>query len=569
MPVSRKQLFLYLLEGVLFLFLLCFFFYPLFLTIQNCLKFDGRFSLYWLGRLFSNPIILQQLLNSILLACVTTSLVLLMTIPMAIISARFTFWGHSVLTSLLLMPLILPPFVGALSIKRLLSQFGILNILLEKIGLLDANASNWPDWLGSGFVIVAILQALHLFPILYLNLTAGLSNLDPSYIHAARNLGASGITTFRKITLPLLRPHIFAGGSIVFIWAFTDIGTPLIVGYEELASVKIFKELALADVSGRTYSLVLVMLLLSVFFYVLGKVVFGKGQAMDSVKASVAYARKPLGFFGAAGAWLFFGFIIFIAVLPHVGVIFTAVSKQWIKTVLPSEYTFQHIIFSVTQPETRRCIVNSFVYASLSTTIDIGFGCLAAWLIVRERLKGTRLLDVLLMLPLAVPGVILAAGYIAMTVRGSAFEAIGPMRNPLVIIVIAYSVRRIPFIVRGVSAGLQQIPETLEHAAYNLGASFWVTVRKITFPLVLANLIAAGLLTFSFAMLEVSDSLVLAQLQEHYPITKEIYAQASSANIDANSIAASLGLLGMVILGGSLGGAALLMGKKLGSIFRA
>ena len=568
MSINKRKLWLYSFEALIFTFLGVFLIYPLILAVTSGFKYDGHFSFYWLGRLFSNQIILHQLFNSIFLAAVTTLIVILMTLPMAMLSARFDFLGQNVFSSLALMPLILPPFVGALSIKRFLGQFGILNILLQKVGILDDSAIP-PDWLGSGFVVVAILQALHLFPILYLNLTAGLANLDPSYLNASRNLGASGFTTFRKITLPLIMPHMFAGCSIVFIWAFTDIGTPLIVGYEELASVKIFKELEMVSVSGRTYSLVLVMLALSVFFYCMGKLAFGKGQSMDSVKASVAFTRKKLGPLGTAGAWLFFGVIIFIAVLPHIGVVVSAFSSEWIKTILPSSYTMEHLHFTLTQPDTRQCIINSFTYAVLSTSIDIVIGGLAAWLIVREKLKGARFLDVLLMLPLAVPGVILAAGYIAMSVKGSIFEGIGPMKNPLVIIVIAYSIRRVPFVVRGVSAGLQQIPESLEHAARNLGASFWTIIKKVTVPLLLANFIAAGLLTFSFAMLEVSDSLVLAQLRPDYPITKEIYTQAGSANLDANSIAAALGVVGMVILGGALGGAALLMGKRLGAIFRA
>lgn len=560
---------LYGVEIFLFLFLGLFFFYPLVLAVKTGLSFEGHFSVYWLGRLFSNRILMGQLLNSFLLACLTTGLALLLTLPMAVISTRYQFRGQGLLSMLLLIPLILPPFVGALSIKRYLGQFGILNLVLERLGLLDLSTGLPPDWLGSGFLIVAILQTLNLFPILYLNLTAALANLDPAYGQAARNLGASGFTTFRRITLPLLRPGIFAGGSIVFIWSFTDIGTPLIVGYEELASVKVFKELAKADVSGWTYSLVLVMLFLSVLFYTLGKMVFGKAIAMDSAKASVAWTGRKLGPLGTGLVWLFFGLVILIAALPHIGVILTAVSGQWIKTILPESYTLGHVAFVLQQPDTRRSVLNSLVYAGISTIVDIVLGSAAAWIIVRRRLWGSRALDLMLMLPLAVPGVILAAGYIAMTVPGSAFEAIGPMRNPLVLLVIAYSIRRIPFVVRGVTAGLQQIPETLEQAARNLGAGVRTAIRKITIPLIAANIIAASLLTFSYAMLEVSDSLVLAQLRENYPITKEIYTQACSANVDAANIAASLGLLGMLVLGGSLGTAAILLGRRLGAIFRA
>jgi len=148
--------------------------------------------------------------------------------------------------------------------------------------------------------------------------------------------------------------------------------------------------------------------------------------------------------------------------------------------------------------------------------------------------------------------------------------AIGPTRNPFVILVIAYAVRRIPFVVRGVSAGLQQVPESLEEAARNLGASRAGAAIRIAFPLIAANLIAAAVLTFSFSMLEVSDSLILAQTQQHYPITKQIYTLAVSTGSPETAYqAAALGVYGMVLLGGAVATASALLGKRLGAIFRA
>jgi iron(III) transport system permease protein len=138
-----------------------------------------------------------------------------------------------------------------------------------------------------------------------------------------------------------------------------------------------------------------------------------------------------------------------------------------------------------------------------------------------------------------------------------------------VLLIVAYTVRRLPFAVRGISAGLQQVPTVLEEAARNLGASPARTLRRITLPLILANIIAAGVLTFAFAMLEVSDSLILAQRQEVFPITREIYQQATSGSTDAANIASALGVYGMLLLGGTLALASALMGKRLGAIFRA
>lgn len=546
-----------------------FFLFPLYLSVKTGFVYDGRFSLYWIGRVLGNEILVGKLFNSFWLACCTTLGVILISIPLSVVSARYEFRGRSILSTLLLVPMILPPFVGALSIKRFLSQFGVLNILLDRIGVIDMSQGLPPDWLGTGFGVVVLLQVLHLFPIMYLNLTSSLSNIDPAYMEAARNFGAGPWSTFWRVTLPLVRPGLFAGGSIVFIWSFTDIGTPLIVGYEELASVTVFKELSFAEISGRTFGLVVVLLSLSILFYAGGKLLFGKSIRSESAKATVMAEQRKLGLAGSLLIWLLFAVVIGAAILPHIGVILTAFSQSWIKTVLPESYTLRHVKYVLTQPETRTTILNSLQYASVSTVIDILIGSLAAWIIIRKKPIGARFLDSLLMLPLAVPGLIIAAGFIAMTVPGSMLEAIGPLRNPFLIIVIAYSVRRIPFMVRGVSAGLEQIPETLEQAAQNLGASAWRAVLTITVPLIAANLIASSVLTFAFAMLEVSDSLMLAQVREHYPITKEIYTQAVSANTDASNIAASLGVLGMLLLGGSLALAVGLLGKKLGAIFRA
>ena len=124
--------------------------------------------------------------------------------------------------------------------------------------------------------------------------------------------------------------------------------------------------------------------------------------------------------------------------------------------------------------------------------------------------------------------------------------------------------------VRGVSAGLQQVPESLEEAARNLGSSRVGAAMRITLPLIAANVIAAGVLTFAFAMLEVSDSLILAQVERHYPITKQIYELATSTGSpETANQAAALGVYGMVLLGGTMAIATALLGKRLGAIFRA
>jgi iron(III) transport system permease protein len=555
--------------GLLFAVLLAFLIYPIIKAIGAGFVDDGHLTLYWLWRMLTDSVLVRQLLNGLALAACTTLLSLAISLPPAILRARYRFAGQGVLGMLLLVPMILPPFVGALSMRHMLGQFGTINLLLERAGILDFAKELPPDWLGGGFAGVVILQSLHLFPILYLNASAALANIDPAYSQAARNLGASPWQTFRRVTLPLMRPGLFAGGTIVFIWAFTDVGTPLILGFQELAPVTIFKELARSETSPGVFALVFVLLSGSVSLYVLGKFLFGRGLLGETSKASTAAELRPLGPAGTLGAWLVFGVIVAAAMLPHVGVILTSISGRWINTILPDRYTLSHLAFVFGREETLTSIKNSIAYAAGSTALDLALGCAAAWLIVRTKIRGRTLLDGLLMLPLAVPGLIVAAGYVALTATGP-LKAIGPTgKYTFVIIIIAYTMRRLPFAVRGVCAGLQQVPPSLEEAARNLGASAGGAVGRITLPLVAANVIAAGVLTFAFAMLEVSDSLILAQTPKVFPITKEIYVQAVSGNVDAANIASALGVFGMAILGGTMALASALLGKKLGAIFRA
>jgi iron(III) transport system permease protein len=171
------------------------------------------------------------------------------------------------------------------------------------------------------------------------------------------------------------------------------------------------------------------------------------------------------------------------------------------------------------------------------------------------------------MLPLAVPGLVLAFGYIAMTQKGHFFHFLDPVENPTVLLVVAYAVRRLPYVVRAAAAGLQQTSVSFEEAAASLGSGPLTRFRRITVPLISANLIAGGILAFSFSMLEVSDSLILAQRSMYFPITKAIY-ELSMLLGQGQALAAALGVWTMVFLGTSLLVASILLGRRLGALFR-
>ena len=212
-------------------------------------------------------------------------------------------------------------------------------------------------------------------------------------------------------------------------------------------------------------------------------------------------------------------------------------------------------------------IGNSLEYAAISTVGDALLGIAIAYVVVRTTLPGRHLLDAVAMLPLAVPGIVLAFGYLAMTQEGRPLAFLNPIKNPVPLLVIAYAVRRLPYMVRSAAAGYQQTSVTLEEAAQNLGSSPWRALRRVTLPLIAANLLAGGLLTFSFAMLEVSDSLLLAQKQENYPITKAIYELYNLLGT-GRGVASALGVWAMAFLAVTILGASALLGKKMGALFR-
>jgi iron(III) transport system permease protein len=201
--------------GFLLLFFAAFLFYPVSYLVKGAFASGGRFSLQYFAMLLSSPLQIESLTNSFLIALATTGLTTLLTLPLAHLMTRFDFRGKALLGGLLLVPMIMPPFVGAIGLRQLLSRFGSVNLLLMKCGLLAPNAPI--DWLGQGFWGVIVLQVMNLYPILFLNVSAAMANVDPSLREAAQNLGAGGWRLFRTITLPLILPGYFAGAILVFI----------------------------------------------------------------------------------------------------------------------------------------------------------------------------------------------------------------------------------------------------------------------------------------------------------------------------------------------------------------
>jgi iron(III) transport system permease protein len=544
----------------LWLFFIAFMLYPLCYVFSGAFFTSDGFSLVFFQLMLSSPQYLAVLANSVNLGLAVTLCTTLLSLPLAFFLVRYDFPGKGLLNGLILIPMVLPPFVGAIGMRQLLARFGSINLLLLEIGVIDQPI----DWLGGGFWAVVILEVLHLYPIMYLNLAAALANVDPNLEEAAINMGASGFKLFRTVTFPLMLPGYFAGAIIVFIWAFTDLGTPLVFEYRDVIAVQIFNMVTDLHQNPMGYAFVVAVIVLTLFFFYLSKRLLGSTRYEMLGRGHVASAVRPASLSLTVLIYTVVLGISALALIPHLGVLLTSITQRWFLSVLPSEYTlrFYQAVFS--HDLTLLSIKNSLLLSSLSTIIDIVLGVTIAYLLARKRVPGRDLLDLLAMLPLALPGLVIAFGYVA------AFSAtpLDARINPVPLLVIAYAVRRLPYMVRAAYAGFQQSSVFLEEAAMNVGASPLKTLCQITFPLVFANLVAGAVLSFSFAMLEVSDSLILALKEQNYPITKAIYALLGRI-ADGPYIASAMGMLGLLVLAGGLFLAGRFFSRRMGELFRA
>jgi iron(III) transport system permease protein len=541
---------------------------------------DGRFTGEYLALVLTDPVLLAGLLNASLIAVATTLVALGLALPLAVLNSRYDFPGRALFSSLLLVPMVLPPFVGAIGTRLLLGRFGPLTILFGD------DTGTGVDWLGSLriFGVIAV-EALGLYPIILLNLQAALANVDPMLERAAANLGARRWDVFWRVTFPLVRPGLFAGCTLVLIWSFTELGTPLMFHVYEVTPVQVFTMLTEIE-NPLPYALVMVMLTCSSLLYVVGKLTFGKSERVLAGKAASQRVRKRLSTGRGVLAGAPFVLVLSLALLPNLSVVLTSLSStgSWYRSLVPREFTLSHYAAALkdelVMPSLDGSAVhlgavgNSIVYAGAATLIGVIVAIGVALVVVRSNVPFRGALDVLSMLPLAVPGLVMAFGYLSISVQfkralGDATPAwLDVQRFPVVLLVLSYAARRLPYVVRSSAAGLEQVPMDYERAASNLGATASRVLLRIVLPLIGASVMAGALMAFVFAMLEVSDSLILAQSAEFFPITRAIWELWNRLG-DGLYVASALGVWAMLLLTLTLLLAGSLLGKRLGAMFRA
>src|SRR5262249_27645806 len=237
--------------------------------------------------------------------------------------------------------------------------------------------------------------------------------IDTTLEDAARNLGAGEWQVFRTITFPLLLPGYFAGASLVFVWAFTDLGTPLVFNQNQVIPVQIYDQVSDPQrTNAVACALVAVTLIVTAALVYAARWLVGRQSFIGGGKGAVATVIPHAGGRRTALIYTTVLALTFLALLPDLGVALTAVAERWSFTPLPEAYTTAYLreIWSSRVPALS--IRNSVIYSSVSTLLDFVLGGTLAWLVIRRPSRLTGLLDGLAMLPLALPGLVLAFGYL-------------------------------------------------------------------------------------------------------------------------------------------------------------
>jgi iron(III) transport system permease protein len=500
-------------------------------------KASGGFTLVNFVDFISNDLFQRSFVNSVWVATLTVLLATVLALPLAYFTARFEFRGAALVQTLGILPLIMPPFVGAVAMQLLLGRNGTVNLLLA-------------DWFGftipfmEGLNGVIFVEAVHYFPFILINVTASLRNIDRAMEEAAQNLGSSGLRLFRRIVFPLSMPGYVAGAVLVFVKVFDDLATPLLLNVKDMLAPQAYLRITSVGVADPIgYVICVVLMLISVASLGLSYAATAGKDYATVQRGGGGLARRRFSRWEAVGAYSIVGLILALVLAPHAALLLLSFATVWSFSPLPDGYTLAHYarVFS----DSGIYIWNTLLYASIAAGIDVVIGGAIAYLVLRTKLPLRHWLDGAAMAALAVPGVVLGIGYLR------AFYAFqlpggGSLATFWVMIAIALAVRRLPYALRAADAALRQISVSLEEAGESLGATKTRVVRRIVIPLMTGGIVAGFVTSFATAAVELSATLMLVQSNSDAPIAYGIYVFMQSPA--GRGAGAALGVIAVLIV---------------------
>jgi iron(III) transport system permease protein len=543
--------------GTIWLFLIVFLVYPLLRIFYDAFTDEaGGLTFAHVAAFAGDAYYRRSLWNSLLLGLGTVACTSVLGFAVAFLLVRFDFRGRDLFGYLTLIPIISPPLVGVLGFTFIMGRAGTVNVLLQE----------WFDLARPiNFVYgvhgVLLVETLHLFPMITLNVLDALAKIDPSLEEAAASVGSRGWHTLRTITLPLTTPGYVAGALLVFIWTFSDFATPLVLGVHDLLAAQAYLNIV-QFVDRRLFRMGIVI---SALMVVLALAFLVAARRYVAIKdySSLAYsrvARRRLSPLAQAAVIAFLSLVMLAAFIPYLGVGLASVGKGWSLTPLPVQYTLQY--YERVVVETPKYIVNSLLYSFLAVVGCVVVGVPIAWILARTRAPGRDLLDGLNTLILALPGTAIGIAYIR------AFHTPLPwldvkLTSLWIVLPLVLCIRRLPYTVRGAYASLLLVHRSMEEAAASVGATGARSFRDVTLPLIWRGVLIGSLFSFVTSLQEASAVLFLSLGGwETIPVGIFTFYIAGSANE-----AAALGVILIVVAAITVFVINRVAGTRLGGMF--
>jgi iron(III) transport system permease protein len=524
---------------------------PLLFLLVGSVKGEGGLSLEHFAEALSGRLYVQALANSLILGAWTGLFSILIGVPMAWAVSRTNVPAPGLFRITATLAYLSPPFLTAIAYVNLFSpNAGVINVFLRDV--VGAPWLTFNIFSMSGLVLVT---ALHTFPFVFLLASTALLSVDASYEEAAQILGAGKLRTALRVTLPLIAPAILAGTLLAFVNAIALFGSQAILGLPGRIVTLPTRIYALFDYPpqyGLASALSLLFILITVTaLYLQHRFLAGRSYVTLAGKG----ARSQLVDLGPL-RWLLFGFCVLVLlaaiVLPYGALIAVSLSKSWglsfWQNLTLANYRFVLFEYNVTQ----RAILNSLLLATLAATIAVLLGAVIGWIDVRTRAPGRRLLDYAALVPLGLPGIVMAVALLQ-------FWLTLPIAlyGTLAILLLAYVGRYIPLGVRAANTSLRQVDPSLEESARVLGASWGRTLREITLPLIRPGLFAGWLLVFVPVIQELSASILLFS-SNSITLAVAVYNLYETGYTEP---VAALAMVNMVIIGTALLAASWLASK--------
>ncbi len=457
---------------------------------------QGVFTLEWFNKFFADKYYLVTLLNSFSVTTWVTLLTLVLGYPMAYFYNFYEIKGKKLIQIIVILCAMSAPFIGAYAWIQLLGRNGIITTFLRNtIGF-----KSMPNIYGfNGILLVLTLQ---LIPLVFLYISGALKKIDNSLIEASENMGITGVARFFKVIVPLTLPTIFAAGLLVFMHAFSDFGTPLLIGEGfRVFPVEIYRQFL--GETGRNYNFAAAI---SIIAIVITTVIFLAQKFLSSKFSFTMKSLNSLERKKATGiqnflmhAYIYI--ILFIAYLPQILIVYQSFQNTSGKLFVDG-YSLNS--YRVAFQRMGKSIPNTFLIGGLALVLTVLIAVLIAYLVVRRPNPVNNLVDTLSMIPYIIPGSVIGIGLVM------AFN-----QKPLVltgtiaIMVIALIIRRMPYTIRSSVAILQQIPMNIEEAAISLGASKMKTFFVITVPMMASGVISGAILSWVTIITELSSGVIL------------------------------------------------------------